>query len=306
MAFAIRTPSEHGRHMAITVTDNMRGAFLMMGAMAAFVVNDTILKAVGLNMPLPQLLAIRGALTTLVLALVAWRSGIFQLRIPRRDRGLILLRTICEVAAAYFFISSLLRLDLAVATAILLVLPLTVALSAAIFLKEPLGWRRLLAILIGFCGMLLIVKPGPSGLSHAAWLALAAVVCITVRDLAARRISKEVPSLTAALAAAFGVSLSGFIAMTGQSWVTVSAIDFGFLVLAAVSVACAYACSVATMRYGEVAFVTPFRYTALLWALILGLIFFGEWPDMLTLIGSAILVATGIFTLYRETRAKAA
>lgn len=283
--------------------DNLQGAFLMMGAMAGFTINDAIIKAVGLNMSLPQLLAIRGTLTTLLLLLAAARLGVFRQSLAPRDRWLIALRSGCEVAAAYFFLSALLRMDLAVASAILLVLPLSVALSAALFLKEPLGWRRLVAILIGFCGMLLIVKPGPSGLTYEAWLALAAVACVTVRDLAARKISKDIPSITPALAASFGVALSGYVAMIGQDWAAVSAFDASFIFLAAISVSIAYACSVGAMRIGEVAFVTAFRYTSLIWALILGLIFFGEWPDSVSLIGAGILVATGLFTLYRETRA---
>lgn len=282
--------------------DNLRGAFLMMGAMAGFTFNDAIIKAVGLNMTLPQLLAIRGSLTTLLLLLAAIRMGAFRHRLTSKDRWLVLIRSCCEVAAAYFFLSALLRMDLAVATAILLVLPLSVALSAALFLKEPLGWRRVLAILIGFCGMLLIVKPGPNGLTYEAWLALAAVVCVTVRDLSARRISKDIPSIVPALAASLGVGLSGYVVMLGQSWEPVTIIDGGFILLAAVCVSIAYACSVGAMRVGEVAFVTAFRYTGLIWALILGLVFFNEWPDPISLLGAAILVATGLFTLYRETR----
>lgn len=283
--------------------DNLRGAFLMMGAMAGFTFNDAIIKAVGINMTLPQLLAIRGSATTLILLIVALRLRVFTRPIAPKDRWLILLRAACEVAAAYFFLSALLRMDLAIATAILLFLPLSVALSAALFLKEPLGWRRLLAILVGFLGMLLIVKPGPSGLTYEAWLALAAVACVTVRDLAARRISVQIHSITPALAASFGVTLSGFVVMTGKDWEPVTLFDGGFLMLAALCVAFAYACAVGAMRVGEVAFVTAFRYTSLIWALILGLVFFGEWPDAVSLLGASVLVATGLFTLYRETRA---
>lgn len=285
--------------------DNLRGALLMMGAMVGFTINDTIIKSVGLNMPLPQLLAIRGVMTTAILLIAALWLGMLRQPIGRKDGWLITLRTLCEVAAAYFFISALLRMELAVATAILMFLPLSVALGAALFLKEPLGWRRMLAIVIGFFGMLLIVKPGPDGLTYEAWLALAAVGCVTIRDLAARRISTQISSLTPAVAGAAGVGLSGFLAMIGRDWVVMTPTDLTALFSASVMVGIAYACSVGTMRVGDVAFVVPFRYTSLLWALVLGWVVFGEWPDWMSLLGAAILVATGLFTIYRETRARA-
>jgi S-adenosylmethionine uptake transporter len=285
--------------------DNLRGALLMMGAMVGFTINDTIIKSVGLNMPLPQLLAIRGVMTTAILLIAALWLGMLRQPIGRKDGWLITLRTLCEVAAAYFFISALLRMELAVATAILMFLPLSVALGAALFLKEPLGWRRMLAIVIGFFGMLLIVKPGPDGLTYEAWLALAAVGCVTIRDLAARRISTQISSLTPAVAGAAGVGLSGFLAMIGRDWVVMTPTDLTALFSASVMVGIAYACSVGTMRVGDVAFVVPFRYTSLLWSLVLGWVVFGEWPDWMSLLGAAILVATGLFTIYRETRARA-
>ncbi|CUI26769.1 DMT family transporter [Cognatishimia activa] len=288
------------------LNDNLRGALFMMGAMFAFTVNDTIIKWVGVNMSLPQLLAIRGTITTLILFVAAMSVGAFRQPIERRDAWLISARAACEVAAAYFFLTALLRMDLAIATAILLVLPLSVALCAALFFKEPLGWRRMLAILIGFCGMLLIVKPGPNGITVEAWLALAAVACVTARDLIARRITKKTHSLAPALAGAFGVGLSGYVAMAGQDWVPVSLPDMIALTGSAVMVGIAYACSVGAMRVGEVAFVVPFRYTSLVWALVLGYVVFGEWPDWLSLLGAGILVATGLFTIYRETQTRKA
>jgi S-adenosylmethionine uptake transporter len=286
------------------VSDNLRGALLMMAAMAGFTFNDACIKLIGDAMSLSQLLVMRGVLTSLIIGGLAYHLGALRLRLPRADWGLIILRSACEVAAAYFFISALRRMEIANVTAILQVLPLSVAVGAAVFFREPLGWRRISAILVGFLGMLLIVRPGPEGFTQESLFALAAVACVTVRDLAARRMSSGVPSLTVALVASVCVVLVGALAMVGETWQPVSAVNAVYLVLAAVLVGVAYLCSVAVMRVGEITFIAPFRYTSLLWALIIGFLVFGDWPDQLTLVGAAIVVGTGLFTLYREARAR--
>ena len=284
------------------LTDNMRGALLMMGAMAAFTINDAFMKSLSDELPLFQALLLRGAATTLFLYGLARGTRGLKLSLRARDWRLVGLRSLAEVGAAWFFITALFNMPIANVTAILQALPLTITLAGALFLGEAVGWRRMTAIVIGFAGVMLIVRPGPEGFNIFALYALASVLCVTVRDLATRRLSSEVPSMTVALAASAAVTGFGAAGCLFGAWVPVSATAAAQLGGAIAFVILGYVCSVMAMRVGDVGFVAPFRYTSLVWALALGLAVFGHWPDALTLFGAAIVAATGLFTLWRERR----
>lgn len=285
------------------MSPNLRGAMLMMASMAAFTLNDTCIKATGGALPLFQLLTVRGLLTTLLIYLLARHLGALRFDLSRRDWGLVITRSASEVGAAYFFITALLNMPLANVTAVLQVLPLTVTLGAAMFFREPVGWRRFSAIAIGFCGMLLIVRPGPEGFSLYSLYAMAAVVCVTVRDLSTRRMSAEVPSMTVTFMASASVLVCAALASIGSDWVAMDLRLTALLAGSSVFILGGYLFSVLVMRVGDVSFIAPFRYTGLLWALALGWLVFGDWPSQLTLLGAGIVVATGLFTLYRERAA---
>lgn len=287
------------------MSPNLRGALLMMASMAAFTLNDACIKATDNALPLFQLLTLRGIVTTLLICLLARRLGALRFNLSHRDWMLVALRSAAEIAAAYFFLTALLNMPLANVTAVLQVLPLTVTLGAALFFRDPVGWRRMSAILVGFAGMLLIVRPGPDGFDIDSLFALAAVLCVTVRDLATRRMSASVPSMTVTLVASLAVLAFFGIGSMGTDWepldmrLTLLVAGASFFVLGG------YLFSVMVMRVGDISFVAPFRYTGLLWALALGWLVFGDWPSDLTMLGAIIVVSTGVFTLYRERTVKA-
>ncbi len=281
------------------LTDNTKGALLMMCSMAAFTFNDTCVKLLGPDVPLFQMLFLRGVASSLMIWGLARALGTLRWRIPRRDWGLVALRTVAEVGAAYFFITALYHMPIANVTAVLQVLPLTVTLGGAMFFGEAVGWRRMAAILAGFIGMLLIVRPGPEGFDVYAGYALAAVAFVTVRDLSTRRMSREVPSMTVTLVASLGVMAFAGVASLGVDWVPLDARQIGLIGGASVFILGGYLFSVMVMRVGEIGFIAPFRYTSLLWALVLGFVVFGNWPDPVTLLGCVIVVGAGVFTLLR-------
>ncbi|MDE0849948.1 DMT family transporter [Yoonia sp.] len=286
------------------ISDNMRGAFFMMGSMSAFTINDAFMKAVSTDLPLMQSIFLRGLIVLPLLMLLCRALGQLRFDLSRQDWTLILIRTVAEMFGALLFINALFNMPLANVSAILQALPLTVSLAAAVFFKEPLGWRRITAIVVGFAGVLLIVRPGGSDFNVYSLYAVGAVVVVTVRDLAARRISRDVPSTLVAVVAAGGVTLMAACGLPFETWVPIAAPQFGLLAGAAVFVIGGYIFSVAAMRVGEIGFVAPFRYTSLLVALILGFLVFGEVPRTLTFIGAGIVVSMGLFTLYREQRVK--
>ena len=283
-------------------SDNARGAIFMTIGMAGFVINDALMKLVAEELPLFQAIFLRGSLTTLVFALIAWRIGALRLPQLNGDRWLIVARSLAECGATFFFLTALMNMPLATVTAILQAAPLTIALSAAVFLREPLGWRRFLAIVVGFVGVLLIVRPGPEGIDVYAVYALVAVCFATLRDLLTRRMPVTVPSMLLALSTAGAVTLFAGLGTLGDEWVRPSQASFGLLGATVVFILLGYLLSIMAMRVGELGVIAPFRYTGLLWALVLGLFVFGDWPDGVTQLGAALIVGTGIFTLYRERR----
>ena len=287
------------------MSDNTRGALLMMAAMAAFTINDTFMKLLAGQMPLFQAIFLRGIATTAVFLLLAWRMGALRLPPTWRDRRLLALRTLAEIGAAGCFLTALFNMPLANATAILQSLPLAVTLAGALFLREPVGPRRWSAIAIGFVGVMLIVRPGAEGFTGYSLLALAAVGFVTLRDIVTRQMSTALPSVTVALAASVGVMAAFGLAALPGPWVTPTPAMLGALCGAAVFVIAGYLLGVLVMRRGEIGFISPFRYTSLVWALVLGWLVFGDWPEPLTLMGAAIVVATGSFTLWRAARKRA-
>jgi S-adenosylmethionine uptake transporter len=284
------------------LSDNMRGALLMVGSMTAFTLNDACMKALSDELPLMQALFIRGMATSLLLFAYLKATGRLNLALSRRDWRLVAIRTLAEIAAAYFFLTALFNMPFANVSAILQAMPLSITLAGALFLGEAVGWRRLLAILVGFGGVMLIVRPGSEGFSVYSLYVLASVLAVTLRDLVTRQLSPSVPSMAVALVAAVGVGLAAGAASLAEGWSPVSARSAVQLAGAATFVLMGYLLSIMVMRVGEISFVAPFRYTSLVVALIVGFLVFGEWPDVLTLIGAAIVVATGLFTLYRESR----
>lgn len=284
------------------LSDNMTAAVLMMVSMAGFTLNDALMKMMAGQVPLYQLLFLRGIITTLAVGAIAWRMRAFVHKVSARDWAVISLRTVAEVASAYFFLTALFNMPLANITAIMQALPLTITLAAALFFKEPLGWRRMAAIAVGFVGVLLIVRPGTGGFNAFSLFGLGAVACVTIRDLATRRLSREVPSMLVTFMTSVAIMVVFGLASLANEWVAMETREWGLLLTASVFVIVGYLSSIMVMRVGEISFVAPFRYTALVWALLLGWLLFGDWPAPVVLLGAGIVAGSGVFTLYREAR----
>lgn len=284
------------------LSENLRGAVLMTASMASFTINDTFIKSLSGDLPLMQTVFLRGLAVTPLLALLAWHRGALRFRLTRGDGWLLVLRSLREILAALFFLTALYNMPLANATAILQAAPLMVTLAGALLFGEAIGIWRMSAILIGFVGVLLIVQPGGEGFTSYSIWALAAVLAVVARDVLTRKMSGALPSLTVATVTGFSVGAAAGIAALFEPWAPVSAGNALALGGSVVAILFAYTLSVTAVRVGDMGFVAPFRYTGLLWALVLGLLAFGDFPGPLTLIGSAIVIAAGLFTYLRERR----
>jgi drug/metabolite transporter (DMT)-like permease len=283
--------------------DNLRGALYMVIGMAGFGLNDALVKSTADSVSLYQAVLVRGLFATALVALLAWRWRALRFRaIGRRDRRLVALRTLGETGATLCFLNALFNMPLANATAILQVTPLALTLAAAVVLGEPVGWRRLTAIAVGFAGVLIVVRPGFEGFNAYSLSALGTVGFIVLRDLVTRRLSPTVPALGVTLVTAATITTLGGALSVTAPWQPIGGGDLAALAAAAVCLFVGYLCLVLTMRVGSVAIAAPLRYTILLWAIGLGYVVFGERPDGWTLLGSAIVVASGLYTLVRERR----
>lgn len=286
------------------MTPNLKGSLLMMGSMAAFTLNDTVVKLLAADLPLFQIVFLRGLLTTVLMTAMVAAFGKLSFRIPRGDRAKLALRTLFELVAMVTFLTALVNMQIANATAILSALPLAVTLGALLFFREPVGWRRLSAICIGAFGVLLIVQPGAEGFNVYSVLALITVALVAGRDLVTRSFSEGLPSMTVAVITALAICIFGGVMSLTEDWVMPQPKHLALLALASCFIIGGYTFSILVMRVGDVAVTAPFRYTSLVFALVAGWLIFAEFPNVAALTGAVIVVATGVFTLIRERQVK--
>jgi len=282
------------------LSPNMTGSAFMVGAMALFTFNDAIVKVLGQSLPIVEVILLRGAFTVVLIgAMIALTAGVSSF--SKLNRPIIWWRALCEVGATYWFLSGLIHVELANAAAILSALPLAVTIGSVIFLKEKVGWRRWSAIAVGFIGVLLIVRPGLEAFNIYSINLLVAVVFAAARDLVTKQAPKDISSVSLTFATAIAITASGaFATYFFAEFQPPTNTELGWLFVSALLLSAAYFFIVSAMRVGEVAIVAPFRYTNLLWAIALGIIIFGDKLDWITMLGSTIVAATGIYTLYRE------
>jgi drug/metabolite transporter (DMT)-like permease len=272
----------------------------MAVGMASFTINDAITKEMSSEMNFGQVMLVRGVFAMLLMAALFFRRSKLSSVSAAMARP-VALRVAAEVAGAITFLTAIVHLPLANTAAIVQAQPLAVTLGAAVFLREPVGWRRWLAISAGFIGVLVIIRPGLAGFSEFSLYALLSVLFFAVRDLATRRIPAQVPSLFVTFVTTVAVMvMGGFILFPLGGWTPLSAKGVALLALAAVLILIGYQCVIIALRAGDISAIAPFRYTALLWAILLGYLLFGDAPDAMMVTGATIIVLSGLYTFHRE------
>jgi len=284
----------------MSLSPNILASIYMMVSMLGFVLNDMLIKTLGDSLPTSQVMWIRGCFLSVYIFAIIWQRGLLP-RWKEAVRVQIGVRAACEGGATLFFLTALVLLPFANIAAILQFLPLAVTIGAAVFLGEPVGWRRWLAILVGCVGVLIIIRPGMSGFHNASILVLVSVVFAAARDLVTRKLPGKIPSLLVSWVSAIIIALLGMVlTLTQGTWEAMNIEQVITLMAAAFFLFFGYQFIIQCMRIGEIAYVVPYRYTSLLWAILIGYLVFDEIPDKYTLVGSAIVVAMGLYTMYRE------
>lgn len=272
---------------------------LVVIGMGAFVVNDTLMKATSAELPLGEIIALRGIMSCCIMAPIVFLNYGLASVVRSYSRPL-LLRNVAELGAVFFFLTALFELPMANVSGVLQVVPLTITAAAALFLGEPVGWRRWTASGVGLIGVLLIIQPGTTEFSVYYFAAIATVLCVACRDLATRFIAKSAPSLSITFVTALVVTLFGAVLGLGEDWKMPSTASFLRMAGASVLVLIGYYSMIEAMRTAEISAVAPFRYSVVIWAMLFGYLVFDEVPSVLTIVGSVIVIAAGLYTLHRE------
>lgn len=280
--------------------NNLRGIILLTGAMAAFAVEDSFIKHLTETLPRWQIFLWLGGASAVVFALLARAQGV-NVFARRYRTAVIFWRTLSDTVAASAFITALWLVPLSTVAAVFQATPLAITLGAALFMGEQVGWRRWAAILTGFVGVLIIIRPGLEGFEPSALFVLIAVAGIAARDLLTRLVpdntSSMVVSFYGSSAFVFAVPL---LMLAGEPYVALNSTTGLYLAIGVFFGIIGYYMIVVAMRMGDASAIMPFRYTRLLFSIILGYIVFAESPDALTYIGATLIIASGLYTFLRE------
>ena len=285
---------------------NMRGILLLTLSMAAFAAEDALIKLASDDLPAGQILLMIGVIGTPVFAIWGRLQG-HRILTRQVFDGTMWLRNGFEVIGTLGFVTALTLIPLSTASAILQAAPIVVTAGAAIFLGEMVGWRRWTAIAVGFCGVLVILRPTGAGFDANALWAVVGVLGLAARDLVTRRMKASLPTMVVATWAFVTVAALGAGMLIASGGAALPDGPSLWYVLAAVSIGIgAYWCIIEATRAGDVAAVQPFRYARLIFAMIIGVAVFGERPDLWTLVGAALIIGSGLYTFARERARKRA
>ncbi len=283
--------------------NNVNGILLIIGAMAAFALEDMFIKHLSVTVPTGQIMVFLGVCCGLAFAAMAvvTRKRILD---ATAWGPLPLIRAASEGFGAVAFVTALSLVDLSTVAAVFQAMPLVVTMGAALFLREHVGWRRWSAIAVGFVGVMMIIRPGFAGFQPETLFVVASVVAIAARDLITRKLDARIASAVVALQAYVAVTLAGLalIVLNAQPLVPLERAEFGPFIGAVGFGVLGYYGIVTAMRIGDASALTPFRYTRLIFSIAAGMFMFGERPDMMTMAGATLIIGSGLYTFLRERK----
>jgi drug/metabolite transporter (DMT)-like permease len=278
---------------------NRRGIRLMVAAMACFIANDAIVKLVSASLPATQLILVRGMMSTLLVLAVARAAAVAIRPADLLDRR-VALRAVIDALSTFGYLLALFHMPIANATAINMAAPLFIVALAVPLLGERVDAARWVAVATGFAGVLLVIQPRADGFNAWALLCLGATLLHALRDLVTRSIPRGVSSLGITFTTAVTVTLMAAAATLPQGWQPMDARQFLLLAAASVFLSGGYLLITMSARGGDMSAIAPWRYTGLLWALVLGWVVWGDVPNALAWAGIALLIAAGLYLMRRE------
>lgn len=273
-----------------------RGILLMIAGSSIFATNDAFSKLALAHIPPTQVLAVRGVMAgVFLLGLLAWKGELPALRFAFDRR--VLLRAVAEAGVAILFITAIITMSLGDAAAIIQVAPLVTMAVAVLFLGSRIGWSQWLAVLVGFLGVTLIIKPGTSAFDAMALLPLGSALLVALRDFVTGSIGRHVPTLVVTLATTFVGMLLGFGGALVEGWHPLDLVTLGYLFGGSVTLISGHMLTIAAFRGNDPAAIAPFRYAAVVCSVGLSAWLFGAMPDLVSIAGIALIMAAGLYAM---------
>jgi len=284
-------------------SDNIKSALFMVLSLALFTSNDAIIKFLSDDLPVGQIIFLRGVLVCVLFSILLTFKK--QQIIPTAAwNRWNLLRSIFEVAIAGCYLTGLVLLPLATAVILVFCGPLMLTILAATILKEKVGWRRWCAVVTGFIGVILVADLQQASLSSwAVVLPLMAAFLTALRDICVRNIPSILSPTQIAFTTAWMVTLAG-LATLPFGWQAINAGHLGYLAIASIFIMGAYTTYVITTRMGELSFVAPFKYSSIPLAMFIGYLVWGDIPSSSSILGTVVIIASGVFILIRRKQSK--
>ncbi len=286
-----------------SAASNVSAIILMVWSRALFACSDVFTKYMGEHhIPATELTAIRNTLASVVLLILAWRTDALRLLMPALRHPIVLGRAALESVGVLLVVAALPHVSLGESAVILQTVPLLLVPLSAIFMREQVGWRRWTAIIMGFVGVLMVAGPLEGRIN--VWLLATETGAIfyATRDLITQRIGRSIPTILVTLITTQMTGLFGILGSPTEHWVAIDWKMLAAMTGAALFLSFANNYYIRAMREGAIAVVAPFRYSAVLWAVILGLIFWGDFPDLMATCGTLLIIGSGLYTFQRELR----
>jgi drug/metabolite transporter (DMT)-like permease len=275
---------------------NLAGIGLMLLGMFLFCCNDALGKWLLGTYSLWQMLVIRSLAAMLILAPFLWREGRAVFAAPRP--GLQIVRVLLSVADSLMFFFAVTYLPLADTVTFYLAAPIYVTALSALFLKEQVGWRRWSAVVVGFIGVIIALRPSTAMFTLPALIGLAGGVAFAMFNIVTRMLRGT--SDIVMVSGQFGAMLLISGAVAPFAWIAPSALDFGLLMLLGLVAMVAFLCVNRSLKLAPASVVVPYQYTMIVWAIALGWLVFNDVPDAFTLTGGAIICVAGLYIFWRE------
>lgn len=278
---------------------SLSGIFLLVSSNAFSILNDALVKLLATSLAIGQIVALRGAvILTLTLGIVLITGQFGKLRLALS--GKVLARALCEGCAALLYVVALANTSISTIVAIYLIVPVCTTAGAVIFLGEQVGPRSWLAVAVGLLGATLVVNPATAEINVYVFCVFGAVILTAGRDLIARRIDPVVPSIVVTFASILLVSIAGLIAGLSEAWAAPQPRDGVLIIAAAVLAGTGMQFVFLAYRTAEASIVAPFRYTSILWAILISYLFWGEVPNGRMMLGILVISLAGLYIVHRE------
>ncbi|MEQ9488677.1 MAG: DMT family transporter [Alphaproteobacteria bacterium] len=277
---------------------NRRAILAMTGGMSLLACNDALVRWVGADLPVGQIMTIRG-LALLLVFVAVFRARGMPITLKAIGHKWSVARALCELTATYLFLTAIMLVPIAIATTLVFTAPIIMTAIAGPVYGEKVGVWRWTAVIIGFLGVMLITTPVNGEFDPALFLALGCSALVVLRDIVTRRIDPDLPSSSIAITTTVVVALGGLLSLP-WGWHSPSPANLAMLTVAGLFVGGSYILYVTSVRIGDFSLISPFRYIAILWAALFGWLIWDEAPGPFALAGCGLIIGSGLLILYRE------